>query len=136
MWVVRHCGVAANAVEVLDTPLSRQAVIVPADGIEDVLASHSLEARDQIGMGIGEDVADMQRARHRRWGSVDAVHIGAALGSHERVGVVGLPARDPLVLKTLQRRFLGTAAPMAVGASVRGPAEMVAIEILENECAT
>ena len=51
-------------------------------------------------------MADMQRARHRRWGSVDAVHIGAALGSHERVGVVGLPARDPLVLKTLQRRFL------------------------------
>ena len=59
MWVVRHCGVAANAVEVLDTPLSRQAVIVPADGIEDVLASHSLEARDQIGMGIGE-----RRGRH------------------------------------------------------------------------
>ena len=51
-------------------------------------------------------MADMQRARHRRRGRVDAVHLVPASRPDERIGVVGLPACHPLVLQTLQRRLL------------------------------
>ena len=58
--LVRHRRVAAHAVKVLYPALGRQAVVVPSDRIEDVLASHPLEARNQIGVGVGEDMADVQ----------------------------------------------------------------------------
>ena len=104
--VVREGRVAPDAVVVLDATLGRQAVVVPAHGVEDRLAAHPLEPRDQVGVGVGEDVADVQAAADGRRGSVDREHVGARLGAVEPVGVVGLPPRRPLVLEALERRLL------------------------------
>ena len=55
--VVRQGRVAAHAVVVLHPALGRQAVVVPADRVEDVLAAHPLVAGDQVGVGVGEHCA-------------------------------------------------------------------------------
>ena len=64
--VVRQRRVAADAVVVLHAALGGQAVVVPAHRVEDLAAAHPLEARDRVGVGVGEDVADVQRAADRR----------------------------------------------------------------------
>ena len=61
--VVGQRRVAAHAVVVLHPALGRQAVVVPAHRVEDLLAAHPLVAGDQVGVRVGEDVADVQRAR-------------------------------------------------------------------------
>ena len=101
--VVRQRRVAADAEVVLHPALGRQAVVVPAHRVEDLLAAHPLVAGDQVGVGVGEDVPDVQRAGDGRRGSVDRVDLLAGLGAVEGVGVVGLPLRGPLRLQPLQR---------------------------------
>ena len=59
--VVRRRRVAAHAEVVLDAALGRQAVVVPAHRVEDLLAAHALEAGDDVGVGVAEHVADVQR---------------------------------------------------------------------------
>ena len=73
--VVRQRRVAAHAEVVLHPALGGQAVVVPAHRVEDLLAAHPLEAGDQVGVGVGEDVADVQRARHGRRRGVDRVDL-------------------------------------------------------------
>ncbi len=66
--------------EVLNPPLCRQAVIVPTHGIKDVDAPHALVARDQVRMGVGKDVTDVQGTGHGgRW-RVDDKRVGARPG--------------------------------------------------------
>ena len=114
--VVRQRGVAADAVVVLHPALGRQAVVVPAHRVEDRLAAHPLVARDQVGVRVGEHVADVQAAAHRRRGSVDRVDVLPRLGAVEAVGVVGLPAlaprwpRDPRAPACPVRRRRGAAS--------------------------
>ena len=105
--LVGERGVAAHAEVVLDPALGRQSVVVPAHRVEDGLAAHPLEAGDQVGVGVGEDVADVQRTAHRRRRGVDRVDAGAVAGAVEGVGVVGPPLLGPLLLQALQRRLLG-----------------------------
>ena len=93
--VVGQRRVAADAVVVLDPALGRQAVVVPAHRVEDRLAAHPLVAGDQVGVGVGEDVPDVQAAAHGRRRGVDRVDVLARLGAVEGVGVVGLPALAP-----------------------------------------
>ena len=69
--VVRQRRIAADAVVVLHAALGGQAVVVPPHRIEHRLAAHPLEARDDVGVGVGEDVADVQRAADRRRRRVD-----------------------------------------------------------------
>ena len=104
--VVRDARVAAHAVEVLHPALGRQPVVVPADRIEDVQAGHPPVAGDQIGMGVGEHVPDVQRSGHRRRRGIDAEDLGPGAGPDERVGVLGPPALDPFLLQTFQRRLV------------------------------
>ncbi len=69
--VVRQRRIAANTGDVLHSPLCGQAVVVPSDRIEDVLAAHPLEAGDGVGVGVAEHVADVQRATGSWRGRVD-----------------------------------------------------------------
>ncbi len=46
----------------LDQALGGQAVIVEPHGVEHVFAVHALEAGDEIGLGVAEHMAHMQRA--------------------------------------------------------------------------
>ena len=75
--IVRQRRIAADAEVVLHAALGRQAVVVPSHRIEHGLAAHPLEARDDVGVGVGEDVADVQRAADRRRRRVDRVDLGA-----------------------------------------------------------
>ncbi len=60
--VVRQGRVATDPEVVLDAALGGQAVVVPADRVEDRLAGHPLVAGDNVGLGIGEHVTDVKRA--------------------------------------------------------------------------
>ena len=107
--VVGLARVAADAVVVLDAALGRQAVVVPAHRVEHALAAHPLEARDEVGVGVAEDVADVQAAAHRRRRGVDGVHVGPLGGAVEGVGALLLPDRAPPVLDAVEHRLVGHA---------------------------
>ena len=78
-----------DAEVVLHPALGGQPVVVPADGVEDLLAAHPLEPGDRVGVGVGEDVADVQRAADRQRGSVDGVDV--ARGGAERSNLYYTP---------------------------------------------
>ena len=104
--VVGQRGVATHAVVVLHAPLGRQPVVVPTHRVEHGLPAHPLEAGDQVGVGVGEDVADVQAAAHGRRRGVDGVDVLARLGAVEGVGVLLLPPLRPRGLEALQRRLV------------------------------
>ena len=58
--VVRQRRFAAHAGDVLHASFGGQAVVVPAERVEDGLAGHPLEAGDRVGVGVAEHVADVQ----------------------------------------------------------------------------
>ena len=107
--VVGHGRVAADTEVVLHAAFGRQAVVVPADRVEHRLSCHALVPGDDVGLGVGEDVADVERARHRRRRGVDRVHVAPSPGRIEPVGPVLFPARSPSILEAFQRRSFGHA---------------------------
>ena len=68
---VGRIRIAANVEVVLDTPLRRQAIVVPTHRVEDVHARHALVTHDDVCVGIRKNVADMQCARGRRRRRID-----------------------------------------------------------------
>ena len=76
--VVRQGRIAADAEVVLHPPLGRQAVVVPSHGIEDFASPHAVVAREDVGVGVGEDVADVQRAADRGRRRVDGIDLARA----------------------------------------------------------
>ena len=100
--VVRQARVAANTVIVLDSPLSRQSVVVPAHRVEHLEPAHPLVAGDAVGMRVREHVADMQGAAHRRRGSVDREHGVARSGSVESIDALRFPGGGPPRLDTVE----------------------------------
>ena len=64
--VVGQRRVAADPVVVLDPALGRQAVVVPAHRVEHRPPAHPLEAGEDVGVAVGEDVADVQRPADRQ----------------------------------------------------------------------
>src|SRR5690606_3555401 len=107
--VVGDRRVAADAVVVLHPALGGQAVVVPAHRVEHGLAAHPLVAGDQVGVGVGEGVADVQRPRDRRRGGVDGVDLVAGLGAVETVDAGLVPYVDPFRLDAVERRLFGNA---------------------------
>ena len=105
--VVGQRRVAPDPVVVLHPALGRQPVVVPPHRVEHGLAPHPLVARHQVGVGVGEHVAHVQRPGDGRRGSVDRVDLGTRAGAVEGVGVVGLPLPGPLGLQTLERGPFG-----------------------------
>ncbi len=104
-------GVAAHAVVVLHPSLGRQAVVVPAHRVEQVLAAHALEARGEVHVRVAEHVPDVQRARRRRRGRVDRVDRVAAGRERrlalEAVRALRLPDRRPLGFEAFEGGALG-----------------------------
>ena len=98
--LVPRVGVAAHVEVVLDAPLGGEPVVVPADGVVDVLAAHATVAGQHVGVRVGEDVADVEGARHRGGRGVD----------HE--GLVPRAVRVPAVH--------AAALPLLVPAGLRG----------------
>ncbi len=99
--------VAAHVIEVLDPPLGRESVVVPAHRVVDVLAPHALVAGDDVGLGVREDVPDVELARDRGRRGVD--HEGLLAQARRVVGVdaVLLPALVPAGLGGLRIEVLG-----------------------------
>ncbi len=95
--VVGDRRIAAHAVVVLHAALGGQAVVVPAHGVEDVLAGHALVARQDVGLRVGEHVSDVEGSRRRGRGSVDRVDL---LPGGVRVELVG-----PFVKPALRERL-------------------------------
>ena len=101
--VVRQRRIAANSVVVLHTALGWQAVVVPAHRVEDLKAAHALVAGHAVGVGVGENVPDVQRPAHRRRGSVDRVHLVAGLTAIEPERALLLPDCRPFRLDAIER---------------------------------
>jgi hypothetical protein len=110
--VERQRWIAAHAVQVLHPPLGGQAVVVPADGEEDRLAAHALVPGDQIGVGEGEDVSNVEGSGYRGRRGVDRVDVRAVVGPVERVRSLLLPLARPALLEPVQGRGLGHASLM------------------------
>ncbi len=68
---LRKARIAEHAVVVLDPPLGRQPVVVESHRIEDLVAPHPPVAGHGVGVGVGEDVPDVQLPRHRGRRGVD-----------------------------------------------------------------
>src|SRR5919204_153058 len=86
----------------LHQALRGQAVVVEAHGVEHVVAVHAPEARDEVGMAVGIDAAEMQVAGDgRRWG-VDGVDRPPIRG-REVVDAALLPGTVQGWLRRLRR---------------------------------
>ena len=100
--------IAPHAVVVLHASLGGQPVVIPAHRIEHAPTAHALEAGDDIRVGVGEDVADVQRSRCGGRGSVDRVDaLAGGARSVEAVGALRLPGLAPLGLEALEGRLVG-----------------------------
>ena len=98
---------AAHAEVVLDAAFGRQAVVVPAHRVEDLEPAHALVARDAVGVGVAEDVTDVQRSADRGWGSVDAVDLFTGLRAIEAVHLPLVPLCGPLAVQSVHRGSIG-----------------------------
>ena len=103
--VVRQRRIAADAVVILHAALGRQAVVVPPHRVEHRLAAHPLEARNEVGVRVREDVADVQRAADGRRRRVDRVDLSARVDS----GRTGRSLRPPTVPSIWLRDLRGPA---------------------------
>ena len=99
--VVRQRRVALDAEVVLHPALGRQAVVVPAHRVEHGLAAHPLEAGDDVGVGVGEHVADVQRTAHGRRRGVDRVDVLPRSGCGRSCRRPASPIPIPSVLQGL-----------------------------------
>src|SRR6202050_5737182 len=68
--VVGQPRFAPHAVVVLYPALGRQPVVVPPDRVEDLLAAHPPEAREQVGVSVRKGVPDMHLTDGGQRGSV------------------------------------------------------------------
>ncbi len=101
--LVRGIRIAAHAVVVLHAPFGGQAVVIPTHGIEHSLAAHALEAGDDIGVGVAEHMADVQRAGGRGWRCVDGIDRVPWGIAVEGVGAFFEPALGPACLEMFKR---------------------------------
>ena len=63
------------------------------------------EAGDDVGMGVGKYMSDVQRPTHRwRW-RIDGVDVGARARAAEAIGALALPTRGQRVFKAFEHRF-------------------------------
>ena len=104
---VRLARIASDAVVGLHPAFRRQAVVVPAHRVEHRLAGHALVARDGVGVGVAEHVADVQRPADGRRRRVDGEHLITGRRLVEAVGAIGVPLGGPAVFDAVERRLVG-----------------------------
>ena len=97
--------VAADPEVLLDPALGRQAVVVPAHRVEHRPAAHALEPGDHVGLGVGEGVAEVQRAADRGRQGVDREHLDPGAGAVEAVDAAARPPVGPLALEPVEGRL-------------------------------
>ncbi len=100
--VVGKRRIAPHTEVVLHAPLGREAVVVPTHRIEHRLAAHPLKASDDIGVRVGEDVADVERAADRRGRRIDREDLRARPAAIEPVDALGLPPGRPFLLEPFE----------------------------------
>ncbi len=109
--VVRQGGIAPNSEVVLHAALGGQAVVIPPHRVEDGLAAHALEAHLHVGVGVAEDVPDVQASARGRRGSVHGVDpLAASRGGAdtvEEVRALGIPPLRPLRFETFEGGLVG-----------------------------
>ena len=110
-------GVAAHVIVVLDATLGGQAVVVPAHRVEDVPPPHALVARQQVGVGVGEDVSGVERARRRRRWRIDHERLVTRALRVVVVEPTLLPAGVPSLFGLGRVEVLGQAARIDGGVS-------------------
>jgi hypothetical protein len=96
-FLAAHVG-RADVPALLDQPFGRQAVVVEAHRIEHVLAAHALVARDQVGLRVAVDMADMEEAGNRRRRRIDDVAVVACDRRVPGIGAGRQPRLAPLLL--------------------------------------
>ena len=105
--VVCHGGVAENAVVVLNAAFGGQAVVIPAEGVEHVLAGHALVACNDVGLGVGEHVTHVQGAGCGRRRGVNGVDLFASGVLVECVGLLVGPALRELLFEAFEGGAVG-----------------------------
>ncbi len=116
--VIGNGGIALDPIVVLHAPLGGETVVVPPHRVEDLPPAHPVVARERVGVGVGEDVPDVQRAAHGGRRRVDRVDPLARRGAVEAEGALALPGLAPALLEPLEARLLGHAR--ALGALTHG----------------
>ena len=104
---VRQRRVAAHAVVVLHAALGWQAVVVPPHRVKHRLAAHPLETGDDVGVGVREDVADVERAADGRRRRVDREHVRPAGRADEAIDTGLLPPGQPLGFEAFEGGLVG-----------------------------
>ena len=105
--VVGQRRVTAHPVVVLDPSFGGDTVVVPAQGVKDVLSAHSPEARDDVALGVAKDVADVQLARDGGRRGVDAKDVLAPGVAVKAVRVLCVPASGPGGFEAVHRGLFG-----------------------------
>ena len=100
--VLPQTRVAQHPVVLLDPPFGRQPVVVEPHRVEDLVAPHPPVPGHRVGVGVREDMTDVQLARHRRRRGVDGEDPVPAHAPVEAVGPGLLPPGRPLGLEPLE----------------------------------
>ena len=107
LGVVGERGVTAHPVVVLDPALGGHPVVVPAHGVEDVLAPHPPVASDDVALGVAKDVADVQLTRDGGRRGVDAKDTLARGAAIKAVDALLVPAGGPGRFEAVNRGLFG-----------------------------
>ena len=99
--------VTSHAVVVLDAALGGQAVVVPPEGEEDLLAAHPVVPGHGVELGVAEDRAHVHRTRDGRGWRVDGEHLAAPGRAVEAVHPGGLPRLGPARFDAVERGLVG-----------------------------
>ena len=113
--VVGQRGIHAHAEVVLHAALRGQTVVVPPHRVEHGLADHALVAGHDVGVRVGENMADVQGAGYRRRGSVDRVHLLARGAAVKCVGALAFPGLTPLGFEAFGGGAVGHARRLRTG---------------------
>ena len=89
--VIGNFRVAGDVIVVLNAAFGREAVVIPAYRVEYRFSLHALVSGDDVGLGVAEDVSDMQRTGNGRRRCINHKAVVPALGRIVFVNFVGAP---------------------------------------------
>ena len=102
IWVIRQRGVAAHAEIVLHPAFGGQAVVVPPHGVKNFFALHALVAGDGVSVGVGKNMAHVERTADRGWRGVNGEHLGSGFAAVKAKSVLVFPGDVPFLLNPFE----------------------------------